>query len=292
VLLHAVIPTPKKELFHVDSEINPSFFKRVLTNPDLLRLNAGIFCQHFILTATFFVIPMILQDQLAEGHLSRQWQFYLPLMFFSFVMMVPLIVLGEKKQRMKAIFISAVILTLVCQFLLIYTYQNWFSICVFMFLYFIAFNILEANLPSLISKQAATDAKGTAMGIYSSCQFLGIFLGGACAGVLYQHTGSIGVFTINTVIAALWLILSLTMKPFTYWSTLLLPYSSKLSEKSSLETLLRKIAGIKDAAIATEEGLIYLRINKAEYQYGSAEEALLNYKESSPHPPGEHEHNP
>ena len=182
LLLHAVIPTPKKEPFHLDSEANPKLFRKVISNPHLQRLNLGIFCQHFILTATFFTIPVLLQQQIKLGVLSQQWHFYLPLMVFSFLTMVPFLSLAEKKHQLKAVFLASVIITSLCQFILAFTYQHWLAICSLMFIYFVGFNILEASLPSMISRQASAESKGTAMGIYSSCQFLGIFAGGAMAG--------------------------------------------------------------------------------------------------------------
>jgi len=97
-LLHAVIPNPQKERFHSDSEANPSLFKSVISNKHLQRLNVGIFIQHFILTATFYFIPLLLQEQIKQGNLTQQWYFYLPLMFFSFVFMVPFAELNLPKK--------------------------------------------------------------------------------------------------------------------------------------------------------------------------------------------------
>lgn len=97
-LLHLVIPKPVNERFHIDSETNPALLKQVISNLQLQRLNMGIFCQHFILTATFFAIPYILRKQVEQGHLSQQWHFYLPLMLISFILMIPFIVIAEKKK--------------------------------------------------------------------------------------------------------------------------------------------------------------------------------------------------
>lgn len=213
VLLDTVIPTPKKESFHPENEANPSLLKSVIKNKQLLRLDAGIFLQHFILTCTFYVIPMLLEEQIKNGQLAEQWHFYLPLMIFSFVIMLPFIMLAEKKGRMKSVFLAAVLLTSLSQWFLAFTNQSLFLFCALMFLYFVAFNILEATLPSLISKQAKASAKGTAMGVYSSCQFLGIFAGGVAAGILYQSVGKQGLFMVNGLMALFWFLLALSMKP-------------------------------------------------------------------------------
>lgn len=211
LLLYLVIPSPKKERFQPNSEANASLLGVVLKHPQLLRLDWGIFCQHFILTATFFAIPILLQEQLKQGHLTHQWHFYLPILFFSFVLMVPFIVLAEKKHKMKELFLSAVLLTSLAQFLLAFLHQQWWALWFIMFAYFLAFNFLEASLPSLISKLAASGAKGTAMGVYSSCQFLGIFAGGAVAGIVYLWQGSQGIFISNACVALLWFFSALAM---------------------------------------------------------------------------------
>lgn len=212
VLLHTVIPTPVKEHFHWESEASPSLFKNVFFNAQLQRLNAGIFLQHFVLTSTFFAIPLLLQQQLKAGHLTVQWHFYLPLMILSFLAMIPFILLAEKKQAMKPVFLFSVFICGATQLLLALTYNHWLSLCACMLAYFIAFNILEASLPSLISKQAAPHSKGTAMGIYSSSQFLGIFLGGSAAGMLYQWGASSAIFITNAFLCLIWILFASSMK--------------------------------------------------------------------------------
>ena len=212
VLLHRLIPTPDKEVFHGDSEANPALFKQVLSHKTLQNLNAGIFCQHFILTATFFAIPLVLKQQ----HLQQQWYFYLPLVLFSFLLMLPCILYAEKKKRMRFVFLSAIFLLSLSQLGLAFAYSNWPSLCVLMLLFFAPFNILEAMLPSLVSKQAPPQSKGTAMGIYSTSQFLGLFFGGVFAGFLYEYAGSQAVFLINALLGLLWFFLSYSMKKDSY----------------------------------------------------------------------------
>lgn len=274
LLLHIIIPNPLKERFHSDSETNPALFKSVISNPHLQRLNLGIFCQHFILTATFFAIPLILSHQVQQGHLTEQWHFYLPLMIFSFLVMIPFIILAEKKKLMKAVFIMSVLICTVTQALLAITYENWLSLCFLMFAYFVAFNILEASLPSMVSKQANPNNKGTAMGIYSTSQFLGIFAGGAMAGILYQWHSSAAIFFTNTIIAFVWLFTACLMKPDSYLSTLILHFNSENHNNELLISTLLQIKGVKEVAIAIDEEVIYLRVDRDAYLPGSAENVL------------------
>jgi len=210
-ILHLIIPNPQKETFHADNEAKTSLLKPVILNRNLQRFNAGIFFQHSILTATFFAIPLLLQHNIQQGNLTQQWHFYLPLMIFSFIAMVPFIFLAERKKLLKPIFMLCVAATSGCQLLLALFADQWLGLCILMFIYFIAFNILEASLPSLISQQADANSKGTAMGVYSSCQFLGIFAGGIVSGFLYQYGGIKSIFFINAISALLWVIIAQPM---------------------------------------------------------------------------------
>jgi MFS family permease len=234
VLLHWIIPTPPCESFHGDSEAKSSLIKTVIFDKQLQRLNAGIFFQHLILTSTFFAIPLLLQHQLKQGNLTQQWHFYLPMMVIAFLLMIPFLFFAEKKKQMKPIFILAILTTGFTQLLLSLTCNHWWSLCVLMLGYFAAFNILEASLPSLISKAAKPAMKGTAMGVYSSCQFLGIFAGGLIAGILFQHTGIESIFISNTIISLLWIIVALPMKSNLYHTRVDIIYDTEnLSKRPS-----------------------------------------------------------
>lgn len=203
-ILHTLIPTPVHESFHKDTEANPSLFKSVISNTQLQKLNLGIFCQHFILTSTFFAVPMILRQQIESGNLTQQWHFYLPVIILSFLAMIPFIIIAEKKKKMIPLFLLAIATLSISQGLLAFYNLNWLLLCALIFVYFIAFNFLEASLPSLISKKANQNNKGTAMGIYSTCQFLGIFVGGALSGILFQWQGNQAIFAVNSLLAILW----------------------------------------------------------------------------------------
>lgn len=274
LLLHLVIPTPSKEPFHMDTEANPARIKSVIRSTHLQRLNVGIFCQHFVLTSTFYSIPILLQQQMKQGNLEHTWHFYLPLMLFSFLAMVPFIMLAEKKQKMKPIFLACVLITALCQGLLGLISQHWLGFCAALFIYFIAFNFLEASLPSLVSKQSGAQNKGTAMGVYSSCQFIGIFLGGTTAGFIFSAFHHQGIFILNAVIGFFWLVLAYYMNPNAYLITLIIHYPNHLDNEHETRSQLLQLPGVKDATFSEEEKIIYLRINKEQYKPGSAEQVL------------------
>lgn len=207
LLLHVIIPTPDQHLLR-SNQASPSLLKLAFFNRQLQQLNAGIFFQHFVLTATFYLVPLVLREQAKQGMINQQWHFYLPLMVLAFILMVPFIHIGERKQLMKPIFFFSVICSGFSQLLLALTNTHWFSFCLFMLSYFIAFNILEASLPAMVSRVAPPQSKGTAMGIYSSSQFLGIFAGGSCAGVVYQYGGNNCIFYVNALICFIWAIIA------------------------------------------------------------------------------------
>lgn len=203
LLLFLVIPNPEKESFHPDREANPKLLTTVLKNKTLLPLNLGIFFQHFILTATFYVIPLLIHQEM-----DISWYFYLPIMVGSFILMMPLIIFSEKKNKTNLVFIAAICSILLTQLLLTILPYSLSLLALMLFIYFTAFNILEASLPALISKKANTKTKGTALGLYSSCQFLGIFCGGLASGFL-MHFGSFKlIFIMNTLVSFIWLSLS------------------------------------------------------------------------------------
>ncbi|MDF1678102.1 MAG: MFS transporter [Legionellaceae bacterium] len=203
VLLKTAVHTPKISP-QTSSITHKKRLVHVLKSSSLRRLNLGIFCQHAILTATFFVLPLKLKAAIDTNLLQSSWHFYLPTLVVAFVAAVPLIMFAEKRGKGALVFSIAIALTCISQLILAQSALSWTLFCVVMFTYFLAFNALEAMLPSLVSKQTTSDYKGTAMGVYSSCQFLGIFVGGGLSGVLFAHYGHHGIFMFNAVIALLW----------------------------------------------------------------------------------------
>jgi len=186
-----------------------SFFN-VLMRPELARLNYGIFVLHLVLTALFVVTPFrLIEAGLPSAH---HWQIYLPVMLGAFVLMVPPMILGERMQRQKAVFCGSILVLILGQLALFEAAPTvWWSTLALL-LFFTAFNLLEASLPSLISRLAPADAKGAAMGVYSSVQFLGTFLGGVIGGVIAQHQGGNAVYLFCAALSASWLVVAFGMR--------------------------------------------------------------------------------
>ncbi|OGT53750.1 MAG: hypothetical protein A3E84_03520 [Gammaproteobacteria bacterium RIFCSPHIGHO2_12_FULL_42_13] len=178
----------------------------------LFPFNFGIFSLHTILTALFIVIPIILTRQLMMSGES-QIIFYCLILFLSFVLALPLIILAEAKKKMSLIFPACIgLIFLSMEISICVEFSSISKLFLFLLLFFTAFTVLEALLPSLVSKNTSPKKRGAAMGIYSTSQFLGIFAGGALGGVVYAHFQALGIFAFCALFAACWLILILCNK--------------------------------------------------------------------------------
>ncbi len=261
VLLFTTVPNPKRIPIQHTESIGIKF-KRVLKNKALLQLDFGIFASHAILTATFLGIPILLTHflQLSQIH---QIFFYLLILFLSFMLMIPWIIIAEKKRRMKQILLGAIAILGVSQLIFLKSHQSLMSVGITLVLFFTAFTLLEASLPSLVSKIAPIRSKGTAMGVYSASQFFGIFIGGSLGGWLLGRYQLHGIYIFCLLLVVLWLLIAARMKQPPYLSTLLFPIPAHYLDKhTQLNQYLAKIPGIAEAVILDNEHLIHLKVDK------------------------------
>jgi MFS family permease len=260
-ILAFLVPTPTATRFHRDAEAVPSQFKDVLKDSQLLRLDFGIFILHMTLTAIFLAVPIDLQEKagLASNH---HWMVYLFVMLLSFVGMVPFIIIAEKKRKMKQVFVGGIVLLMVSVLSMSMVSASLAGMVVALLGFFLAFNLLEASLPSLIAKIAPPDMKGTAMGVYTSSQFLGAFTGGVTGGMLFQHLGAPGVFTFCGFAVALWAIIAGTMKSPSYFSSYMINVGSVDDAGANrLATEIRQVEGVVEAVVIPEDGVAYLKVD-------------------------------
>jgi MFS family permease len=204
LLLKAVPPAPPP---HGHEKLP---LRRVVFDPDLVRLNVGIFVLHMVQMAMFVVLPHALVD---HGGLeaAAHWKVYLPAVLLSFAIMVPAIIAAERKDKMRPIFLAAIALLVVVQSgLLLYSASLW-ALALWLVLFFVAFNVLEATLPSLVSRTAPPSAKGAALGVYNTTQALGLFVGGAAGGYIAQNFGDNAVFAVCTGLVLVWLVVANSM---------------------------------------------------------------------------------
>ncbi|WP_188381806.1 MFS transporter [Oxalicibacterium faecigallinarum] len=189
--------------------------REVIGNVDLLRLNYGVFVLHLIQMAMFVVMPSAL-IRFLDLPLTAHWKLYLPVLLGSFVLMLPPLLASERLGKSKQMFLAAIVLLFVVQlgmwFLLSQQTTHWILPVGLLLLFFVAFNILEASQPSLVSRLAPPAGKGAALGVYNTLQSLGLFCGGAVGGVLVQFAGPASVFIMGAVLSAGWLIIAANMK--------------------------------------------------------------------------------
>jgi len=273
VLLFVWVPNPKQTMFHRDAQATPTLFRRVLADRQLLRLDFGIFILHMVLMATFVAFPLVLQNQ-AGFNSADHWKLYLPVFLLSVALMVPFIIIAESKRRMKSIFVGAIGVLAMAELNLFFGGESVWHLAITMVVFFGAFNLLEASLPSLISKMSPADRKGTAMGVYSSSQFLGAFVGGWAGGLMYQYMGAQGVFLMCSFALLVWLLLAYTMKNPRYVSTYLLKIGKiEASQVSKMVSMLVSVQGVAEAVVEPQEGIAYLKVE----MHALDKEALLKY---------------
>lgn len=263
LILFTVVPTPTRQIIQREAQPVPALFKAVLTQIELLRLDFGIFSLHAILTASFIALPIALQ-RLAGLNEQQQWYFYLPILALSFIAMLPFIIIGEKKRKLRKMFLGAIVTVAIGQAILYLNHQSLFELALALFIFFAGFNLLEASLPSLISKLAPAGSKGTAMGVYSASQFLGIFFGGCVGGYLFGHHHVAGVFLFCVILAVIWLIIARGMHPVSHLGTKVLQFASLNSQQAlDLTEKLLTIRGVADVNIVTADGVAYLKVDNA-----------------------------
>ncbi|MCU7833633.1 MAG: MFS transporter [gamma proteobacterium symbiont of Taylorina sp.] len=248
--------------FHRETEPVPEQFKKILSDHQLLRLDAGILILHMVLTATFIVIPMALTNEHhANLPSAEHWKIYLPVMLVAMGLMVPFIIIAENKRRMKEVFVGAIAVVALSELGFWAFNDSLYALVFFILIFFTAFNVLEASLPSLVAKMSPTEAKGTAMGIYSTSQFLGAFLGGIIGGQLLGMYGINGVFLFSALALSVWVIIALTMKSPRYLSTFVVKLTDvKADEIAKVTADLTSICGVAEAVVIPEDGAAYLKV--------------------------------
>jgi len=255
------VPTPVMSRRHRDTTIELSWFKSAISERQLLRLDVGVLILHMIMTATFMAVPLVLKNGL-EMDVESHWRVYLPVLLVSIVTILPFIMLAEKKRRMKQVLVGAItVLSLSCLGLAFW-HQTLTHMIIMLILFFAAFNLLEASLPSLVAKLAPAAHKGTAMGAFSSSQFMGAFLGGVLGGWLSQNFGVEGVFLGNAVLAGIWLLVAISMQQPSYLSSYLLRVGEVDEDRAEkLVDQLNAVRGVAEAVVIPEDGVAYLKVD-------------------------------
>jgi MFS family permease len=176
--------------------------------------------------------------------------------------MLPAVVYGERRGKLKPVLAAAVIVLLAGELLLAALSDSLLTIGLALLVFFTAFNLMEAMLPSLVSKIAPAGTKGTAIGVYSSIQFFGLFLGAALGGWISQHYGSMGVFAFCALLTVVWLIVAATMKPPAAVLTKIYPLPTMDDFRArGLAEQLNQLPGVREVLVLAGEGIAYLKVD-------------------------------
>lgn len=236
----------------------PAMFARVWRDGELMRLNLGIYALHFAQMATWVSVPLVLERTLGFSR-DHHWWLYLMTMGGGFVAMVPFIWYGETRRRMKPVFVGAIALLAVAEALLAGAGQGLMWAAIALLIFFTAFNLLEASLPSLVSKLSPAGVRGTAMGVYSTSQFLGAFCGGVAGGYVAHQWGLLAVFWLSLGVVLVWLACAASMRPPRYLRSLTL--NIRDGERIDSGHFLGVVPGVEDLVIIADQNIAYIRVD-------------------------------
>ncbi|UXY14458.1 MFS transporter [Chitiniphilus purpureus] len=269
-----IIPNPALSRHHSDAEADAGRLPQVLRHGQLARLNYGVFALHAAQMAMFTVMPLLL-SRVGGLPVAHHWWVYLPVVLFGFVLMVPAVILGEKRHHLKAVFLLAIGLMFIAQLGMALWLPDLWAIVLWLGLYFVAFNILEATQPSLISKIAPVAARGTAMGIYNTCQSASMFIGSAAAGWLYQHAGATPVFLAGAGLMGIWLAVAAGMRPPPPVRTRMFALGAQWTgDPAALSAKLGRIGGVQEAVVLIDERVVLLKVLQSGWDEAAAQQLI------------------
>lgn len=242
-----------------DTTARWAFIKKLTRDAQLWRFNSAIFAIHFCMTCLFTVLPSLLKPHAADA--AGMWQTLLPVLLVSFLLLIPMMKLFNGRGQIKAGLISSALLMALAAGLFI-SEPTGYGVALAAILFFAGFNYLEAGLPSMVSLFAPPGQKGSAMGIFTSCQFSGAFVGGLVAGSLLQWVGQQAVFIAMLIALLLWALFALGLQQRHHLKSV--NFSVTSSQDNWFEQLLEQ-PGVAEAVYVPEEQIVYLKVHKHEF---------------------------
>lgn len=261
-VVYAIVPDAPEYAEPRGARGGISEFLSVLRDPQLARLNYGIFTLHAVLMALFIAVPLELRA--AGLPVDHHWEVYLPVMLGSFILMVPAVLGTTRPERLRQVFVGAVALLLVSQVLMPWLASGVWSIAAMLIIFFTGFNVLEAALPSLVTKTAPPGAKGVAIGVFTSLQFLGTFAGAAGGGYLYGQWGDIGVVVFDVMLLGFWLVIARGLKvPAPRGSRMYALPPLDGGQGARLAARLKALPGVHEVRVVSGERRAYITVDSA-----------------------------
>lgn len=257
------VPTPRHAAGDPGSRASKDYFREVMANAHLLRLDVGIFTLHMVLTAVFVVAPFALVETLGLERDSH-WQVYVPVLVGSILLMAPLLILGMRRERTFWVFRLAILIVLVGQCVLFSGADQAISLIAGLVCFFVGFNLLEAMLPSLMTRLSPGYAKGTAIGVYNTFEFAGVFAGGALGGILLGLFGSSGVFAFCVLATLMWLLVASTGRTPQLRNSVTLRLDRERDLTSgAIEQGLGALNGVDEVTVLPKDCVAYLRVDES-----------------------------
>jgi len=270
--LYVVVPDPEVSVHHRDAQLTLGDVATVVTNRELLRLDFGIFALHMVLTALFFAVPLLLSQHLDQ---HQHWKVYGPVIVASLVLMVPAIIIGEVKHRLREIFIAAIALAAAGVAVIGTSGGRLALVVVGLLLFFVGFNVLEATLPSLVSKTARAGLRGTSIGVYNMSEFAGAGLGGGVGGLLYGLSVHL-LFIALLAVMGVWLLVAFTMPRLSYLASVMVPVVGvrDRSQAEAAERALKAVPGVREAVVYPGEATAFLKCDHKGYNLAEIHAAV------------------
>ncbi len=261
-ILYLFVPNPVSIRHHSDAEVTPTRFGEVLKNTRLLGLDFGIFVLHLTLMAMFVAVPLALAEKAGLPR-DQHWKVYLGVVVTGFISMIPLMIMSHKPKLFRYAFSGGIALLILAQAVLYLEGDALVWIVIGLWIFFTGFNLLEATLPSVISRIAPVDNKGTAIGVYNTFQFFGAFVGGALGGWLVGRFGLTSVFLMSAALLGAWLVVAwMSPTPEFLQSHLLRVSVDNEQEARALAGKLMNIPGVAEAVVVLDDGVAYLKVDK------------------------------
>jgi len=260
--LLALVPPPETPRRHHDAGTVPGQIREVLGDRELRRLYFGVLCLHLVLMASFAVVPILMRDSAGLAP-AEHWRAYLLVIVLSGALMAPFVIAGERSGRTKALFLGAIALLALSQAGLGLFHSGLAPLLAWLVAFFTAFHVLEASLPSLVSRLAPVEKKGTALGVYGTAQFFGAFLGGLAGGALLEHAGAAVALLVPAALAGGWLAIAAPMRdPGGLASRTLRLGRISAAQAPRVAERLSAIAGVTEAVVVAEDGVAYLKVDR------------------------------
>ena len=276
VLMQLGLPKVVVQRGHRDASAVPAEMGAMLRDGQLLRLDISIFTLHFLLTACFVALPLALQDGAGVAVAQHPWV-YGPVLIIAMLLMVPFVIVAESKRKMKPVVVSAVAAIALGLFIMAGLANSLWGLILGLFIFFLAFNVLEATLPSLIAKEAPADKKGSAMGVYSSSQFLGAFIGGAVGGWVMGLSGPDSVFLVAAILSLCWLVLMFSLRSPRYLSSRMIRVGQVSQAKAQeFNQRLIQTPGVVEAVVVIDDEVAYIKVDKGRLDENRLEELRLS----------------